>query len=99
MINQPIGPGNPGDILYFMRVTLFISLLCMGYSLSRPMPAGDKGRELFLLDTTGAGSEDKEWAGLPPWQRKASDKAVERYTKSQEKKWRRWNEAMFERTS
>ncbi len=98
MINQPIGPGNPGDILYFMRVTLFISLLCMGYSLSRPMPAGNKGRELFLLDTTGADSVDKEW-GLPLWQRKASEKAIERYAATQDKKWRRWNEAMFERSN
>ena len=40
---------------------------------------------------------EQGWADLPPWQRKASDKAVERYTEVQEKKWRRWNEAMFER--
>jgi len=98
VINQPIGPGNPGDILYFMRVTLFISLLCMGYSLSRPIPAGNKERELFLLDTTGPGSKDKEWS-LPSWQRKASEKAIERYAATQDKKWRRWNEAMFERSS
>ena len=99
MINQPIGPGNPGDILYSMRVTLFISLLCMGYSLSRPTPADNKEREMFSLDTTGASSEDREWAGLPSWQRKASEKAVEKYAATQDKKWRRWNEAMFERSN
>jgi len=99
VMNQPIGPGNPGDILYFMRVTLFVTLLCMGYSLSRPTPTGNKERELFLLDTTGADSEDKEWAGLPSWQRKASEKAIERYAATQDKKWRRWNEAMFERSN
>ena len=98
-MNQPIGPANTGDILYFMRVTLFIALLCMGYSLSRPMPAGNKERELFLIDTTGVDSEDRKWAGLPSWQRKASEKAIERYTATQDKKWRRWNEAMFERSS
>ena len=96
MINQPVGPGNPGDILYFMRVTLFISLLCMGYTLSRPTPAGNKERELF--DTNRTDSEDKEWS-LPSWQRKASEKAIERYAATQEKKWRRWNEAMFERSN
>ena len=32
-----------------------------------------------------------------PWQREASEKAVKRYAEAQEKKWRRWNEAMFER--
>jgi len=98
-MNQPIVTANTGDILYSTRVMLFIALLCMGYSLSRPTPAGNNERELLLFDTTRVGSIDKEWAGLPPWQRKASDKAVERYTKSQEKKWRRWNKAMFERTS
>ena len=98
MMNQPIGPGNPGDILYFMRVTLFVTLLCMGYSLSRPMPAGNKERELFLLVTTGADLEGKEWS-LPSWQRKASEKAIERYAATQENKWRHWNEAMFERSS
>jgi len=98
-MNQPIGPANPGDILYFMRVTLFVTLLCMGYSLSRPMPAGNEERELFLIDTSRTGSEDREWAGLPSWQRKASEKAVEKYAANQERKWRRWNEAMFERSS
>jgi TRAP-type C4-dicarboxylate transport system substrate-binding protein len=62
------------------------------------MPAGNKERELFLMDTTGVDSEGKEWAGLPSWQRKASEKAIEKYTEAQEKKWRRWNEAMFERS-
>ena len=99
MMSQLIGPANPGDILYPMRVTLFVTLLCLGYSLSRPTPVGNQDRELFLLDTTGAGSEDREWAGLPSWQRKASEKAIERYAATQEKKWRRWNEAMFERSN
>lgn len=31
-----------------------------------------------------------------PWQREASAKAIKRYAETQEKKWRRWNEAMFE---
>jgi len=98
-MNQTVGPGNTGDILYFMRVTLFITLLCMGYSLSRPTPAGNKERDLLLPATTGSGSEDKEWPHLPPWQKKASEKAVISYAATQEKKWRRWNDAMFERSS
>ena len=99
MMNQSAGPGNPGDILYFMRVTLFVALLCMGYSLSRPMPAKGKEQELLLPATAGRGSPEQEWAGLPPWQRKASEKAIESYAANQDKKWRRWNEAMFERSS
>ena len=99
MMNQPIVPANTGDILYSMRVTLFIALLCMGYSLSRPTTAKGKEQALLLPATAEAGSPVQEWAGLPPWQRKASEKAIEMYTATQEKKWRRWNEAMFERTS
>ena len=103
-MNQPIvpaniGSANTGDILYFMRVLLFIALLCMGYSLSRPMPAKGKEQDMLLPATAGAGSEDKEWAGLPSWQRQASRKAIEKYTATQEKKWRRWNDAMFEKSS
>ncbi len=105
MMNQEAGPGNlgsssspqAGDILYFTRVTLFITLLCMGYTLSRPTPAKGREQDLLLPATTGAGSGEQGWSGLPPWQRKASEKAVERYAEVQEKKWRRWNEAMFER--
>ena len=96
MINQTVGPANTGDVLYLTRVTLFITLLCMGYSLSRPTPAKGKEQALLLPATTGAGSAE-QWTELPPWQRKASEKAVERYAEVQEKKWRRWNEAMFER--
>ena len=95
-MNQTVGLGNPGDILYFMRVTLFIALLCMGYSLSRPTPAGNKEKYLLLTDTTESNSQDQEWSGLPPWQKKASEKAIEKYAATQDKKWRKWNEAMFE---
>ena len=97
-MNQFTGPGNPGDILYPIRVALFIVLLCMGYSLSRPTTASNKERDLLLPATGGSSSPDKEWAGLPPWQRKASEKAIERYAESQEKKWRNWNESMFGRS-
>ena len=97
MMNQPTVPANPGDILYFMRVTLFIALLCAGYSLNRPTPASKTEPYLLLADTTEP-SPEQEWPNLPPWQRKASEKAVERYAEAQEKKWRRWNEAMFERS-
>ena len=101
---QPIGPATTdpaslpqaGDILYPVRVTLFVALLCLGYSLSRPNPAAGKEPYLLLGDATGRDSPE-EWAGLPPWQRKASEKAIQRYAATQEKKWHRWNEAMFER--
>jgi hypothetical protein len=98
-MNQSVGPGYTGDILYFMRVLLFTAYLWMGYEVSRPRPAGDQNPGLLLPGVAGLSSQDQEWPGLPPWQRKASEKAVTRYTESQEKKWRRWNEAMFERSA
>ena len=95
--SQLTGPGNSGDILYSMRAMLFIALLCMGYTLSRPRPAAGKKQDVLSSDTTV--SPEQEWNSLPPWQKKASEKAVARYAGSQEKKWHRWNEAMFERSS
>jgi hypothetical protein len=98
VINQTVRPANTGDILYFMRVLLFIAFLGMGYELSRPRSAANKEPDLLLADTTTTGSPEREWPDLPPWQRKASEKAVARYTEAQDKKWRRWNEVMFERS-
>jgi hypothetical protein len=81
------------DLLYSMRVLLFITLLCVGYSLSQPNSTGsDKEQDLLLRDTT------EVRPSLSPWQRQASDKAIAKYAESQDKKWRRWNEAMFERS-
>jgi hypothetical protein len=98
VINQTVGPGNTGDILYFTRVLMFISFLSLGYTLSRPKPAGNKEPYLLLSNTTEPLAQELEWAGLPPWQRKVSEKAVQSYADAQEKKWHRWNEAMFERS-
>jgi hypothetical protein len=97
-MNQTVGPGNTGDILYFMRVLLFTAFLSMGYALSRPNPAGNKEPYLLLSATTEPVPKEQEWSGLPSWQRKVSEKAVQSYAEAQEKKWRRWNEAMFERS-
>ena len=91
-VNQVVGSGNAGDVLYFMRVMLFITLLSMGYVLSQPDPVARKEDGVLLPDTT------PEWPGILPWQRKASERAVQKYAESQERKWRRWNEAMFERS-
>ena len=90
MTNQYYWPADTGDFLYPVRVSLFIALLLMGYVLSQPDDARE--RDIPSPDATA------EWESLPAWQRKASDRAIERYTSSQEKKWRRWNEAMFERS-
>jgi hypothetical protein len=97
--SQLTRPRNSGDILYFMRVMLFIGFLSMGYKLSQPWPAAGKKQDMLSPDTAGAVAQGQEWAGIPPWQRQASEKAVARYAEVQENKWRRWNQAMFERSS
>ena len=97
MINQIAGPENTSDVFYFMRVLLFIALISMGYELSRPQTDSKKEQDFLLTDNTVL-DQEPEWDRLLPWQRKASKKAIERYTEAQEKKWRRWNEAMFERS-
>ena len=98
MTNQTLSSANTGDLLYSMRVLLFIVLLCMGYSLSRPTSASKTKHDVLLPATAGSSSPDQKLPSLPLWQRKASEKAVVKYAESQNKKWRRWNEAMFERS-
>ena len=98
-MNQSAGPANTGDILYFMRVLLFTAFLLMGYEISQPNPSGsDKEQDPLLMDTTGLDSPGQEGTALQAWQKKVSEKAIERYAAAQDKKWRRWNEAMFERS-
>ena len=69
------------EYLAFMTMALMLRL---SYELSRPKgnnPGPNVSRNIAVLTP-----QEKEWA----------DKAVQRYAESQEKKWRRWNEAMFE---
>ncbi len=66
--------------------------------IHRKRPASQAEQYLLLADTTEP-SQEEECPNLPPWQRKASEKAVERYAEAQERKWCRWNDAMFKRSS
>lgn len=81
-MNSPFAP---------VQWLLFLALWRMSYETaniqSAPLP------EKSFLIQSGSPPEDirameKEWA----------EKAVKRYADAQEKKWRRWNEAMFEAT-
>ena len=97
MNNQAFRPAQTGDVLYPMRVILFIALICVSYQLSRPISNGLL-KETSLSATTGNSPADRGLTGLMPWQKNASEEAVTKYAESQERKWRRWNEAMFERS-
>jgi hypothetical protein len=83
--------------LYWMGMVLLAALLRIGYELSQPVTAGNEGMDKLLPAGLAADPPEARWQGLQPWQRKASEKAVENYAAVQERKWRRWNEAMFER--
>jgi len=99
LMEQPVGHRTYAeDPLYFMRVYLFVMMLGMAYALSQPISSGKPEKD-NLLPATVPTSTNQGWDDLPTWQREASEKAVEKYTAVQEKKWRRWNEAMFERVS
>jgi len=67
------------------------TMLRTSYELSKPKPH-DLG---LLASTVGADSPQNE-PELTPWQKEASERAVKEYAASQGKKWRNWNEAMFE---
>ena len=54
-----------------------------------PAPSPSESLQPQTYQPEAQTSLQKEWA----------DKAVKRYTEAQEKKWQRWNEAMFERSS
>jgi hypothetical protein len=87
------------DTLYFMRVYLFVMMLCMGYALSQPISYGKAEEDNLVPATIPLTSINQGWGDLPSWQKEASVKAVEKYAVTQEKKWQRWNEAMFERSA
>ena len=67
-----------------MMLMVMAALLRASYEMSRPNSVGSSLVE--FSPKTDAVSRQKQW----------SEKAVKRYSEAQEKKWRNWNEAMFE---
>jgi hypothetical protein len=79
------------DLLYSMRVVFFVSLLFFAFQLSRPESSSASEEASLSLGSPDLTSPTQ-------WQKEASEKAIVKYARSQDKKWRRWNEAMFERS-
>ena len=67
-----------------MMLMVMAALLRASYEMSRPTP--ERTSAVEFSPKTEPASKQKEWA----------DKAVKRYAEAQEKKWRNWNDAMFE---
>ena len=64
-----------------MMLMVMAGLLRSSYELSQP-----KSDSILPMNLVEKDSSQKQW----------SEKAVKRYAETQEKKWRNWNEAMFE---
>lgn len=69
-------------------------LLRASYEMSRPKP--NPSVEVSAFAETHPISENPKQAALTPQQTEWAERAVKRYAEIQEKKWRKWNDAMFE---
>jgi len=83
-----------------LMLVFMASLVRVSYELSQERRSGvELGTHKDKDPVEGSNlyaATNPEGAELAPWQKEWADKAVRRYAESQEKKWRRWNEAMFE---
>ena len=53
-------------------------------------------RDVSFPDKKNPGRDSLQHTPINPRQKEWAEKAVRRYAEAQEKKWRNWNEAMFE---
>ena len=75
---------------YMLMLAVMAALLRTSYELTRQPQDG------HLQNLPQVKKADSV---LAPWQHEASARAVERYAEAQDKKWRNWNDAMFERSA
>jgi len=72
------------------------ALLRASYELTRQRNSEAK---VATYDTSVIGANPGGGTALTPQQKEWAEKAVQKYAEAQEKKWRRWNESMFERST
>ena len=77
-----------------MMLMVMAALMRLSYELTRQGNA--QPQNPLLAETVVKGTGEDPYEGLQPWQKEASEKAVSKYADAQPKKWRRWNESMFE---
>jgi len=77
-----------------LALVVMASLLRAAWELSRQHSPGTESGGLYP-----SAAANPEGAELTPQQREWAEKAVKRYAEAQDRKWRRWNEAMFERSA
>lgn len=77
-----------------LMLMVMAALLRASYELSAPKPS-PFGEVSAFAETHPINGTPKTNA-ITSQQREWSDKSVKRYAETQERKWRRWSEAMFE---
>lgn len=70
----------------YLALMVMAALLRLSHELARPGPSPSAAKDA-----------DPSATDLTPQQREWAEKAVSKYAEVQEQKWRRWNEAMFEK--
>ncbi len=78
------------DLFAPIRLLIFLALFRMSYEAANLVSPGTPERSLLVEH--GSTPEN-----MTPAEKEWAEKAVQKYADAQGKKWRRWNEAMFER--
>ena len=79
-----------------LMLMVMSALLRASYEMSRPKR--NPSEEVSVFAETHPISETPKPDTITPQQKEWAEKAATRYAQAQEKKWHRWNEAMFEPT-
>jgi hypothetical protein len=83
---------KPGQFEFMFPFMLTAILVRASYELSKPKQA----EKVLFLTGKHLFADTSKQTTITPRQREWAEKAVKRYAEAQEKKWRNWNEAMFE---
>jgi hypothetical protein len=78
------------ELMFSLMVTAI--LVRTSYELSKPKQT----KEVLFRTEKHLIADIPKQTSITPRQREWAEKAVKRYAEAQEKKWRNWNEAMFE---
>jgi len=79
-----------------LMLMVMAALLRTSYELSQPRPS--RLEEVSEFAETHLINETPKPTAITPQQKEWAEKATRSYAQAQEKKWRNWNEAMFEPT-
>ncbi len=77
-----------------LMLMVMAALLRTSYEMS--MPKSKPLESVTAFANTFSAKETSKPPDITPRQKEWAEKAAKNYAQAQEKKWRRWNEAMFE---